>query len=56
MNQVNDFVKVSVTEHYDPLKHDYTVVYFYPKASTPGCTVQAQGLRDIKQQLDTENL
>lgn len=22
------------------------VVYFYPKAMTPGCTVQAQGLRD----------
>ena len=22
------------------------VVYFYPKASTPGCTVQACGLRD----------
>ena len=23
------------------------LVYFYPKAMTPGCTVQAQGLRDI---------
>ena len=22
------------------------VVYFYPKAMTPGCTLQAQGLRD----------
>ena len=22
------------------------VVYFYPKAMTPGCTIQAQGLRD----------
>ncbi|MBT1449591.1 thioredoxin-dependent thiol peroxidase [Glaciecola sp. XM2] len=22
------------------------IVYFYPKAMTPGCTVQAQGLRD----------
>ena len=22
------------------------VVYFYPKASTPGCTVQAEGIRD----------
>lgn len=27
------------------------LVYFYPKAMTPGCTVQAQGLRDINQQL-----
>ena len=24
------------------------LVYFYPKASTPGCTVQAKGLRDNK--------
>lgn len=27
------------------------VVYFYPKAMTPGCTVQAQGLRDHHAQL-----
>ncbi|MFT5760493.1 MAG: peroxiredoxin Q/BCP [Alteromonadaceae bacterium] len=27
------------------------LVYFYPKAMTPGCTVQAQGLRDIKAEL-----
>lgn len=32
------------------------LVYFYPKASTPGCTVQAQGLRDIKAQLDGLNV
>lgn len=24
------------------------VIYFYPKASTPGCTVQACGIRDYK--------
>ncbi|MDV7105073.1 thioredoxin-dependent thiol peroxidase [Vibrio sp. TH_r3] len=30
--------------------------YFYPKAMTPGCTVQAQGLRDIKKQLDDLNV
>ena len=30
--------------------------YFYPKAMTPGCTVQAQGLRDIKQELDDLNV
>lgn len=24
------------------------VLYFYPKASTPGCTVQAAGIRDSK--------
>jgi peroxiredoxin Q/BCP len=28
------------------------VVYFYPKAMTPGCTVQACGLRDSKKTLD----
>ena len=26
------------------------VVYFYPKAMTPGCTVQAQGIRDSKKE------
>ncbi|HVM53826.1 MAG TPA: redoxin domain-containing protein, partial [Acidimicrobiales bacterium] len=24
-----------------------TLIYFYPKADTPGCTTQACGLRDI---------
>ncbi|GIU19031.1 MULTISPECIES: thioredoxin-dependent thiol peroxidase [unclassified Shewanella] len=28
------------------------LVYFYPKASTPGCTVQACGLRDSKEDLN----
>jgi len=32
------------------------LVYFYPKAMTPGCNVQAQGLRDIKQQLSELNV
>lgn len=27
------------------------VIYFYPKAMTPGCTVQACGLRDSKSKL-----
>lgn len=27
------------------------VLYFYPKASTPGCTVQACGIRDSKAEL-----
>ncbi|MFC5078409.1 Putative peroxiredoxin bcp [Vibrio thalassae] len=30
--------------------------YFYPKAMTPGCTVQAQGLRDVKTELDDHNV
>jgi peroxiredoxin Q/BCP len=32
------------------------LVYFYPKAMTPGCTIQAQGLRDIKSDLDKHNV
>lgn len=31
------------------------LVYFYPKAMTPGCTVQAQGLRDIQSELEKLN-
>ena len=28
------------------------VLYFYPKASTPGCTVQACGIRDTRGEFD----
>ena len=31
------------------------LVYFYPKAMTPGCTIQAQGLRDSQNELDNLN-
>lgn len=31
------------------------LVYFYPKAMTPGCTVQAQNLRDVKTELAAAN-
>jgi peroxiredoxin Q/BCP len=31
------------------------VLYFYPKASTPGCTVQACGVRDHAADYDTAN-
>ncbi len=30
----------------ETLKGQKTVLYFYPKDSTPGCTTQAQGFRD----------
>lgn len=39
----------------DLLKQHRVLVYFYPKAMTPGCTVQAQNLRDHKDQLQAEN-
>ncbi|GAB5380600.1 MAG: thioredoxin-dependent thiol peroxidase [Aliiglaciecola sp.] len=32
------------------------LVYFYPKAMTPGCTIQAQGLRDSKSDLKALNV
>tara|TARA_B100001094_G_C18146603_1_gene781129 strand:+ start:781 stop:1260 length:480 start_codon:yes stop_codon:yes gene_type:complete len=32
------------------------VLYFYPKAMTPGCTVQAQGLRDMKRKLSSRKV
>ena len=31
------------------------LVYFYPRALTPGCTTQACGLRDIKAELEALN-
>lgn len=40
----------------DSLKGKKVLVYFYPKAMTPGCTVQAQGLRDSKEALDDKNV
>ena len=35
------------TQKLSSLKGRKVLVYFYPKASTPGCTTQACGLRDI---------
>lgn len=32
------------------------LIYFYPKAMTPGCTIQAQGLRDSQSELSRLNV
>lgn len=40
----------------ESLKGKKVLVYFYPKAMTPGCTVQAQGLRDIQNELQQNNV
>lgn len=32
------------------------VIYFYPKAMTPGCTVQACGMRDAKKVYDKSDI
>ena len=34
----------------------YVVIYFYPKAMTPGCTTQACGIRDSKKDLQKLNV
>ncbi|MGL1957430.1 MAG: thioredoxin-dependent thiol peroxidase [Colwellia sp.] len=39
----------------DYINKQQVLVYFYPKAMTPGCTIQAQGLRDIHTQLNDLN-
>lgn len=31
------------------------IIYFYPRALTPGCTTQACGLRDISKELDKKD-
>ena len=38
------------------LKGKKVVLYFYPKAMTPGCTVQACGLRDTQKELEDRNV
>ncbi len=34
------------------LRGKYVVLYFYPKASTPGCTCEANEFRDSKKEFD----
>jgi peroxiredoxin Q/BCP len=51
LNNEND-ESVSLTDY---IGKQQVLVYFYPKAMTPGCTVQAQGLRDIKAELTALN-
>ena len=49
-DQNSNFVNLS------QFKGRKVLIYFYPRASTPGCTTQALGLRDSKQQLDALNV
>lgn len=48
-NQAGDTIKLA------DFKGKKVLVYFYPKALTPGCTTQACGLRDSKSELDELN-
>ncbi len=47
-----DGEKVSLKD----FKGQNVVVYFYPKAMTPGCTTQACGIRDNKKELAKEKI
>ncbi len=40
----------------DLLKQQRVLVYFYPKAMTPGCTVQACALRDANAELSNKGV
>ena len=47
---VADFEAVATsgqTVKLSELKGRQVVIYFYPKDSTPGCTTQGQGFRDL---------
>ena len=46
------FYKVSLSDYLGKK----VLVYFYPRASTPGCTVQACALRDAKSDLESLNV
>jgi peroxiredoxin Q/BCP len=50
LNQRNELVELKSFKGKSSL-----VVYFYPKASTPGCTVQACGIRDYAFELKQLN-
>jgi peroxiredoxin Q/BCP len=50
-----DFTLSDENGHQVALSSDagsWRVVYFYPKADTPGCTTQACGIRDRKREYD----
>ena len=48
-----DGKKVSLKDY---IGEKNVLIYFYPKAMTPGCTVQACGLRDRKSKLSRQKL
>ena len=39
----------------DELRGKHVALYFYPKASTPGCTTEALEFRDVKEDFDKLN-
>jgi peroxiredoxin Q/BCP len=49
--KADDGQEISLAE----LRGKHVALYFYPKASTPGCTTEALEFRDVKQDFDTLN-
>ncbi|MGM0615583.1 MAG: peroxiredoxin [Pseudomonadota bacterium] len=55
---VDDFTAQTTGDHtvtLSELRGQQVVVYFYPKASTPGCTTEGGDFRDRKPQFDEAN-
>ena len=48
----NNFVTVSVTEQYEPLKKDYTVIYFYPKDFTFVCPTEISEFASLNSEFE----
>jgi len=44
VNKDNDFLPIEVLEQYEPLKRDWTVIYFYPKDFTFICPTEIAGM------------
>jgi len=44
INEDNEFVRVNVEENYQPLKHEWSVIYFYPKDFTFICPTEIAGM------------
>lgn len=49
LNQTNERIELS------DFRGKRVVLYFYPKALTPGCVTQACGMRDIQAELEQNN-
>ena len=37
------------------IQSKYTVIYFYPKDNTPGCTIEANGFQSLKNEFEQED-
>lgn len=53
---LNLLLKSSDNEEIEIGKGKWTVLYFYPKDDTPGCTIQAQTFSKLKEEFDKLNV